>query len=236
MKNILLFLLSLCAALSVAQADTYRFAKLGGSGGALIASDVTPTATPFVFGGSFGGGATSYGIGTGLSIVGGFLTLGDVSFDSITDTPTTLAGYGITDAITAAVAASTYQPLIADGSLALAKLAVNPLARGNHTGTQTLSTISDAGTLAGLNAVASANITDGTITNADISASAAIALSKLAVNPLSSPSISESITITTTTIPASNPAAGSFILYVDPSDNTLRARGSSGTITIIANP
>lgn len=66
------------------------------------------------------------------------------------------------------------------GSIALSKLATDPLARANHTGTQTLSTISDAGTLAGLSAVASANITDGTIVDADINASAAIAQSKIA--------------------------------------------------------
>jgi hypothetical protein len=34
-------------------------------------------------------------------------------------------------------------PVIADGSLSLAKLATNPLARANHTGTQAASTISD---------------------------------------------------------------------------------------------
>ena len=66
------------------------------------------------------------------------------------------------------------------GSIALSKLATDPLARANHTGTQTLSTISDAGTLAGLSAIASAQITDGTIVDADINASAAIAQSKIA--------------------------------------------------------
>lgn len=66
------------------------------------------------------------------------------------------------------------------GSIALAKLATDPLARANHTGTQLMATISDAGTLATLSAVASAQITDGTIVNGDINASAAIALSKLA--------------------------------------------------------
>lgn len=42
--------------------------------------------------------------------------------------------------------------------------------------------------------------------------------------------------IQATTAPTSIPPAGAFILYVDPSDNTLRARGSSGTITILAIP
>jgi hypothetical protein len=68
----------------------------------------------------------------------------------------------------------------AAAAIALSKLATDPLARANHTGTQLLSTISDAGTLAGLSAVASAQITDGTIVNADVAAGAAIAASKIA--------------------------------------------------------
>jgi hypothetical protein len=68
----------------------------------------------------------------------------------------------------------------ASAAIALSKLATDPLARANHTGTQLLSTISDAGTLAGLSAVASAQITDGTIVNADVAAGAAIAASKIA--------------------------------------------------------
>ncbi len=270
--KLLLSLIALCA-LASAHADTYRFAKLGGTNGALIAMDVTPTSTPFLFGGAFGGGMTAFGLGDGLSVVDGMLVAsGSSAWSDITGKPTTLSGYGITDAITATLAASTYQPIITTGSLALSKLATDPLARANHTGTQLLST------LAALNAVGSSQITDGTIVNADISSSAAIALSKLATDPLAranhtgtqsfstitstpttlsgygisdaitaalaastyvtkaSPAISESITITTSTIPASNPAAGAFILYVDPADNTLRARGHDGTTTILANP
>ena len=56
--------------------------------------------------------------------------------------------------------------------------------RANHTGTQLLNTISNAGTLAGLNEVDSTQITNDSIVNQDISPSAAIAISKLAVNPL----------------------------------------------------
>ena len=66
---------------------------------------------------------------------------GTQDWSTITSTPTTLAGYGISDALTATLAASTYQPLIADGTLSLAKLATNPLDRANHTGTQDVSTI-----------------------------------------------------------------------------------------------
>jgi hypothetical protein len=47
---------------------------------------------------------------------------------------------------------------------------------------------------------------------------------------------SEGLQIQATTAPTSNPPTGAFILYVDPADNTLRARGSSGTITILATP
>lgn len=71
------------------------------------------------------------------------------------------------------------EPTITTGSLALSKLATNPLARANHTGTQLLSTISDAGSLASLSAVDSTQITDGSIVNADISSSAAIADAKI---------------------------------------------------------
>ncbi|MHB1079817.1 MAG: virulence factor Pgp3 [Prosthecobacter sp.] len=75
---------------------------------------------------------------------------GTQAWSTIASTPTTLAGYGITDSITAALAASTYQPIIADGTLPLTKLATNPLARANHTGTQAWSTItSTPTTLAG---------------------------------------------------------------------------------------
>jgi len=72
----------------------------------------------------------------------------------------------------------------ASATIALSKLATDPLARANHTGTQLLATISDAGALAALSAVTTSQITDSTIVNADISTSAAIALSKLATDPL----------------------------------------------------
>lgn len=53
------------------------------------------------------------------------------------------------------------------GSIALSKLVTDPLARANHTGTQTMSTISDAGALATKSTIVSADITDGTVTLAD---------------------------------------------------------------------
>lgn len=66
------------------------------------------------------------------------------------------------------------------------------LARANHTGTQLAATISDFATAAGgttvggdlTGTVSNAQIGAGVIVNADINASAAIALSKLAVDPL----------------------------------------------------
>ena len=42
--------------------------------------------------------------------------------------------------------------------------------------------------------------------------------------------------IENTTTPGSNPPSGSFIIYVDPGDGSLRARGASGTTTILARP
>jgi len=182
MKKLLLSLCALCA-ISSALADTYRFAKLGGTNGALVSVDVTPTSTPFVFGGTIGGGMQTFGLGAGLSIDAGSIVIAP-DWLSVVNTPTTLAGYGITDALTADLAENTYEPIIGPGTLALSKLATDPLARANHTGTQLLATISDAGALAALNAVTSATITDGAIVNADISDSAAIALSKLATDPL----------------------------------------------------
>jgi hypothetical protein len=62
-------------------------------------------------------------------------------WSTITNTPTTLSGYGITDALTSAAAASTYQLL----STNLTALGNNEpafyLSRLNHTGTQPASTI-----------------------------------------------------------------------------------------------
>lgn len=145
MKKLLLSLCALCA-ISAAQADTYRFAKLGGANGALVSVDVTPTATPFVFGGLVGGGMQTFGFGAGVSIEGGAILI-EPDWASVANTPTTLAGYGITDALTADMAESTYEPIIGAGTLALSKLATDPLARANHTGTQDASTIG-SGTLA----------------------------------------------------------------------------------------
>ena len=48
---------------------------------------------------------------------------GTQAWSTLTGTPTTLAGYGITDGLTAATAAATYEPIIGAGTLALSKLA-----------------------------------------------------------------------------------------------------------------
>jgi len=107
-------------------------------------------------------------------------------WSSITGKPTTLSGYGITDSITAATAASTYQPLIGTGTLPLSKLATDPLARGNHTGYQAWSTI-DGETLP--TTLAGYGITDG-ITAATVSSTYA---------PLASPALTGTPTAPTAT-------------------------------------
>lgn len=56
----------------------------------------------------------------------------------------------------------------ASAAIALSKLATDPLARANHTGSQLMATISDAGTLATLSAVGSSQITDGSVANVDL--------------------------------------------------------------------
>jgi len=122
-------------------------------------------------------------VGGAISIAGAFDAApsgGTIDLGSVTLTlPANSVGTAqITDG---SIANADLDP---SAAIALSKLATDPLARANHTGTQLLATISDAGTLAALNAVASAQITDATIVNADIHASAAIALSKLATDPL----------------------------------------------------
>lgn len=73
--------------------------------------------------------------------------------------------------------------MIANGAaIDLSKLAVDPLDRANHTGTQTAATISDFSTQVGTDI--SNYLSTNPITNAEVSATAAIDLSKLATDPL----------------------------------------------------
>lgn len=77
----------------------------------------------------------------------------------------------------------------AGAAIGLSKLATDPLARANHTGTQTASTISDldSATVTFTNKTIDADGVGNSITNiedANIKAGAAIALSKLATDPL----------------------------------------------------
>jgi hypothetical protein len=182
MKTLLIFLA--CCAVT-AQAATYRFAKLGGDNGALTSVDVTPTGTPFLFGGSLGGALGSFALGDGLTLTDGVLSASGGDWDGISGTPTTLAGYGIADAITAALAASTYQPIIGDGTLALAKLATDPLARANHTGTQGWSTITGTPTtLAGYGIADAITAALAASTYQPIIGDGTLALAKLATDPL----------------------------------------------------
>jgi len=70
----------------------------------------------------------------------------------------------------------------AGAQIALNKLAVNPLQRNNHTGSQTASTISDFNVEVDL--AVGDYLVSNPITNDEISTTAAISLNKLAVNPV----------------------------------------------------
>lgn len=159
------------------------------------------TANGYVSGG--GGGS-----GTVTSVAG-------VSPDGAGNVPLTPAAIGaaLASDLTAFEAtlgtASTQNISAFDASGSASTAQAYAIARAHHTGTQTMSTISDAGTAATKNVgsttgtvaagddsrftdtrtptdntVTSAKIVDGTIVNGDISGSAAIVLSKLATDPL----------------------------------------------------
>lgn len=111
-------------------------------------------------------GTTWVGISAAPTGLGALAYLDEVGSAEITD-------LAITDADVSASAA-----------IALSKLATDPLARANHTGTQLAATISDLGALATLDQVGTAEIANDAITDAQVSPTAAIALSKLATDPL----------------------------------------------------
>jgi hypothetical protein len=70
------------------------------------------------------------------------------AWSTITGTPTSVAGYGITDALSTDAAASTYQPLSANLTALGANSAAYYLSRANHTGTQSANTITGLATVA----------------------------------------------------------------------------------------
>lgn len=161
-------------------------------------------------------------VASGISKSGNTISLASgVAGSGLTYTTGTLSiGTGAITSTMIADGTIVNADISASAAIALSKLATDPLARANHTGTQTLSTISDAGTAASKNIPATGNasvtevvygsdtrLTDsrapsgsaggdltgtypnpsiaaGAIIDADINASAAIALSKLATNPL----------------------------------------------------
>jgi hypothetical protein len=181
---------------------------------------------------------------SGLSLSNGVLTAaggGSGAWSGITGKPTTLAGYGIADSITAALAASTYQPLIGAGTLALSKLAIDPLARANHTGTQDVSTVTGTRSIAGggTSATTAAAARVALLPSMTGNASKVLSVKTDASDyELTTPLTTGNIILfsTLSTAPSSNPSAGFFYLYIEPSDHTLRSRGPSGTITVLANP
>ncbi len=117
------------------------------------------------------------------------------SFNSLTDVPTTLAGYGITDAVGSADVRLTDERVPTDGSvtdakvsasaaIALSKLAsitAGQVVLGNASNVATATALSGDVTI---NSSGVTAIGTGVIVNADVSGSAAIALSKLATGAL----------------------------------------------------
>jgi hypothetical protein len=113
------------------------------------------------------------------------------SFGSLTNVPTTVAGYGITDALDTNDARLTNERVPTDDSVTNAKVASNAAIALSKLATGALPTAIT---------VESANIVDGTIVNADINASAAIALTKLATGALPTAITVESANIVDGTI------------------------------------
>jgi len=104
------------------------------------------------------------GVATGATVNSTDATLlaranhtGTQAWSTITTTPTTLSGYGITDGLTSATAATTYQPLTANLTALGANNAAYYLSRANHTGTQASTTITGLGTAATLNTGTASN-------------------------------------------------------------------------------
>ncbi len=114
MKLILALFALPIVALGQGATNDYIFSQKPASG-PLVSRAVTPTV------GRLLGWPTSINtpaaitLGTGLSLSGSTLNAtASSAWADITGTPTTLSGYGITDALAASTAASTYQPLDSD--------------------------------------------------------------------------------------------------------------------------
>lgn len=115
---------ALCFSTHAATGDV-QFGTVGSSG-ALTSTLVTPATPPAVFGTAPDGSLKSFSLGAGLTLTGSTITAaGAGSWADLTGKPTTLAGFGITDGITAATAASTYEPLLQTGGVATSKLNIS---------------------------------------------------------------------------------------------------------------
>jgi hypothetical protein len=166
-------------------------AKLASTGVITGASSITLGTN-----GGTGGGVVLKGSTSGSSTINvsatGDLQLGTVTSGTWSGSFGAVSGANLTNLTGANITSgSVGTTQITDGTLvnadisgsaaiALSKLATDPLPRANHTGTQLMSTISNAGSLATLSTVASATITDSSIVNVDVSPSAAIAGTKIA--------------------------------------------------------
>lgn len=145
----------------------------------------------------------------------------------------TLAGLG-----TAATTASTaYQPVDADLT-AIAALTTTPFGRGllALVDAAAARTALGLGSLATLSTIASANITDGTIVDADINASAAIAQTKIAglVTALSTKTLTATVT-SPTGDPISTDNSGDVSIPIDATLNGKNLTAVSARVTTVSS-
>lgn len=112
------------------------------------------------------------------AVAGG--TAANVAWSGVTDTPTTLEGYGITDAVESntAITAGTATKITYDEK---GLVTAGATLSASDIPDLTLAKITDSGALAAKNKVEAGDIDAGAIVNADISATAAIDMSKIAM-------------------------------------------------------
>ena len=225
--------------------------------GTITATQFDGPATSVVTIPSLSGDVTSDGLTNAVSITPGIIDNADISntaaisLSKLAVDPlnrgnhtgfqaaTTLSGLGAEiDSHLTSTAPIVNAMIDNNAAIALSKLAVDPLSRTNHTGTQTAATISDFNTE--VNSAVASYISSNPITNSEIDASASIDLSKLATDPLDRSNHTGSQTSSTisdfaTAVPAVFTAGNGIdltgsTLSVDGTSN--RIDTSSGTVDI----